>query len=146
MPPDGPGEIVTKLVPLLGALNVGIWFAAEIGKAGNVHGWIRTSGNRGVVEVRQTAASILESKIVDLVVADYPGFLSHARYVTIRLLRSSGVGILSEWLVLAADFDSRNRAGTNVGSNSQAVDVVEVMVDTQRVKPCSFKDWEIPHL
>src|SRR5438067_10080751 len=131
MPPDGPGEIVTELVPLLGALNVGIWFAAEIGKARDIHRRIRTSRNRSIEKVRQPAAGILETKIVDLVVADYPGFLNHASDITVRLLRGAGISILAKRLVLAADFNSRNRAGTDVGTNGQAMTVVKVVVEAQ---------------
>src|ERR1700690_3098528 len=111
---DGPGQVVTELVAPLGALNVGIRLASEIGEARNVDRRTRPCRNRRVVEVGQSAAGVLEAEVVHFVVADDPGLLSNGGEVAVGLLRGTRVRVLPEGLVFAADFDSCNCTGTDV--------------------------------
>ena len=141
-----PGEIVGELVALLDALNVGIRLAAEISKAGNVDSRIGAAGSCRVVKICEAAASVLEAEFVDLVVAESPGVLHHAGYVAIGLLRSSRISILSERLVLAADFNAGDGAGADVGAQRQPVAVAEVVIQAQRIKARAFEDRKVARL
>ena len=75
-------KVVHKLVTLFGSLNEAVGLAAEEGEAGNIDGGIRTA-RAVVIKVRQAAASILESELVDLVVAE-----------CLRVLRGDGPVVL----------------------------------------------------
>src|SRR3954465_3334909 len=98
MPANGPGEVIGELVPLLGALNVGVRLATEVSEASYIDRRIGAAGKRGVVEVRQTAARVLEAKLVDFVGAERPAVLHCARHISIGLLRCTRVSILAKWL------------------------------------------------
>src|ERR1019366_3774905 len=86
VPADGPGKVVGELVSPLRAPDIRIGLAAEIGKARNIHGRVRSPRNRRVIEVRQSALCVLEAKLVHLAVAERPGVLHHSGPVTICLL------------------------------------------------------------
>src|SRR5215831_8222900 len=88
-----PRERVSKLIPLFRALNVRERLASKISEARNIYGWIRSTRNGSVVEVRQAAACILEEKLVYLVVPNCPGILRNARYVTEGLFRCTRISI-----------------------------------------------------
>ena len=103
-------------------------------------------GNFRVVEVRQSAARILEAEFIDFVVADRPGVLEHSGDVAVGLLRGARVGVLSEGLILAADFDAGDRAGADVSAERQAMIGAEVVIDAQRVEAGAFEDGEIAFL
>ena len=111
--PVSDREIVGELVPLLGALNVGIRFPAEVCVTRNIHGRIRTA-RRIRIEVRQSPPRILETKFVHFIVADSPRVLKHSGNVAISLLRGSRVCVLAERLTFASHFDTRYSAGADV--------------------------------
>ena len=146
MAADGPGKVVGELVALFHALNVGVRLAPEICEAGNVDGRVGASWNLRVVEVRKSAARILEAEFIHLVVADGPGVLRRSRHIAIGLLRCARVCVLPGGLVLAADFDSGDRAGAHVRAQRQAVVAVDVVIDTQRIKTGAFKYREVSGL
>src|SRR5208283_4386592 len=64
---DGPGKVVGELIALFDALNEGIRLPAEVGKARNVHCRTSTIGDLRVVEIRKSAAGILEGEFIHFV-------------------------------------------------------------------------------
>src|SRR5579863_10296504 len=144
--PHRPRVVVGELVALLDALNEGVRFAAEIRIAGNVYRWVGAARNLRIVEIGKSAAGILKAEFIDLVVADGPGILKHSGYVAVRLLRSARVRVLPEGLILAADFDTGDRAGADVGAERQTMVRPQIVVEAERVEACSFKDGEVSHL
>src|ERR1700676_28018 len=117
--------------------------ASEVCETGNVHGRVGAARNLGVVKISQATAGELETEFVDLAVAESPSVLGNASRVTIGLLRSAGVGVLSEGLILSADFDPGDGARTDVAAESQAVAVTDVVVDSKRVDAGPFEDGEV---
>src|ERR1700686_3241876 len=128
-----PGEVVGELIPLFDALNVGVRLAPEVREAGNIDGRIRAAGNGCVVKIRESSAGILKAELVDFVVAQGPRVLDGPGNVAESLLRRSRVGVLSEWLILAADFNSRLGARTDVHAQHKTVAGAHVVVDAQRI-------------
>ncbi len=144
--PQGPGKIIGELIALFHALNVGVRLAAEVSEARNVDGRIRPARNLRVVVVRESAPRILEGEFIHLVVADGPGVFGDPGHIAIGRLRGARKCVLSEGLILAAALDSSDRAGTDVGAQRQAVVVVDVVVEPQRIQTGAFKNREIPRL
>src|ERR1700680_3761677 len=143
---DAPGKIVGELIALFDPLYVGVRLATEECEAGDVHGRVSSSRNRGVVEVRKPAAGVLKAKFVHLVVADRPAVLRHSRNVSINLLRGPRISVLPEWLVFAADFNARDRAGATIGAQHKAIVGADVVIKTQRIKTGALKNGKVSFL
>src|SRR5580704_8522911 len=142
----GPGEIVDHLIALLGALNVGVRLAAEIGKTRNVYRRVRAAWDGRVIEVRQTPARVLDPELVHLVIADGPGVLQHAGNVAVGLFGSTGIRVQPYGLVLAADLDAGDRAGARIDPQHQAIVGVDIVIDTQGIETRPLKYREVPRL
>ncbi len=112
----------------------------------DVDGGVISGGDGPVVEVRQTPAGILETKLIHLVIADRPCVLKNAGCVAVGLLRGAGICVLTDGLALAVDFNSVHRAGADIPAQREAVVVGEVMVQAQRIQAGALKDREIPAL
>ena len=78
MPADAPGEVVSELVARLGALNIGVGLASEVGESRNVNGGIGPSRNLGVVEIRESTARVLETEFVHSIGSNAPCILHRA--------------------------------------------------------------------
>ena len=143
---DAPGKIVRELVAFLGALDVGVGLASEITVTGNVDGRVGAVWDLGVVEIIQTAAGVLEAEFIHFAAAESPGVLHHAGHITVALSRSARVGVLTEGLVLSAAFDAGDRARAGIDAQHEAVIVVYVVVDAQRVQAGAFKYREVSGL
>ena len=128
---DGPGKIVGELIAIFDTLDERVRLVPGVSIANDVDGWVISGGDGLVVEIRQTPAGILETKFIHLAIADGPGVLKNAGYVTVGLLRSTRLGVLTEGLVLAVDFDAGHRAGADIGAKRQAVVVGKVVVQAQ---------------
>src|SRR5208337_580723 len=146
VPADGPGKIVFELISLLDALNVGVRLATEIGVTGDIHGWIGAAWDLGVVEIYQTSASVLKEEVIHFAAAEGPGILHDAGHIAVGLLRSSGVGVLTERLILAIDFYPGNRARADIGAQREAVVVAHVVVDAKRVQAGALEDGKVADL
>src|SRR5580692_12392764 len=146
MTSHGQRKVVGDLVALLNALNVGVRLAPKIGKPGDVDRRIRASRYRRVVKVRQTATRILEAQLIHFIVADRPSVLNDAGNIAISLLGRAGISVLPERLVLAADLDPRDRAGTHVSAQRKPIAAADIVVDAQRVQACPLEYGKIPPL
>ena len=141
-----PRESVGELIPLFCTLNVGVRFATEVGKAGNIYRRVGAAGNGGVVEVGEATAGILKQELVDLVRTDRPGILRNSFDVAEGLLRGARVGVLPKGLVLSANLNSSDCAGTHLAANHKAIVVADVVVEAKRVDAGAFKHGEVADL
>ena len=119
---------------------------AEIGEAGDVHGWVEASRCVGVEKIREASTRILEPKLIDLVITQGPGVLRSDGKVSIGLPGSAGVSVLTKWLILAADFNAGNCAGADIAAQHDPVIVVQVVVETERVQTRALEHWKVPPL
>src|ERR1700751_230351 len=146
MAANGPREVICELVSLFRPLNVGIRLATDIRISSDVYSRSRACRDLRIVAIGESATSVLEAKLVDLVVAYGPGILKHAGDIAIGLFRSAGVRVLPERLIFAAHFDTGNGTGAHVAAERQAMIRAEVVVEAQRIQTRTFKDREIPLL
>src|SRR5437773_2255826 len=129
-----PGEIVGDLITLFRAPHKRKWLAAKKCKSGDVYGDVPAARSTRK-SIQKSAACIVETEFVDLVVADCPLVLSGQGPVVKILIGGAGERVLSEVLrALCLDFNSSLVAGADAATQHDAVVAGEIMINPQRVK------------
>ena len=115
------GEVVGGLVALLDALHERKRLTPKECEARNIHRHVASpSTSREAVE--QAAASILEAKFVDLVVANGPLILGRDAPIVVVLVGGAGKSVLTEILrTLSLYLDASHIAGANTPAQHQPV-------------------------
>ena len=144
MAPNRPGKIIGELVAPFRALNERIGLMAQIRVPDDIHRWTIARIDLLVEKVGQAPARVLETKLIDFVVADRPGVLKEAGHIAVRLLRGPRIRILSEWLVLPIDLNTRHCARADIRPQRYPIAIAQVVIQTQRIEAGAFENRKVP--
>ena len=113
-------EGVYELIAFFGPFDEAVWLAAEERKAGDIDCRVRAA-RAVVIEVGQASPGVLETELIDLVVAESLRVLCNNTPIVIVLRGGARESILPESLVLPVDFDARNATRTDIATQHQAI-------------------------